>query len=85
MLNPASAELGNVVDRAGMSCYSAAYAVYNVVYSIGMLATAALASVAAHVLGFLGALLCVSGLLLLSIPLLMPNMTVRRVISEELL
>ena len=48
MLNPASAELGNAVDRAGMSCYSAVYAVYNVCYSIGMLGTAALASTAAH-------------------------------------
>jgi hypothetical protein len=41
MLNPASAELGNVVDRSGLSCYSACYAVYNIFYSIGMLATAA--------------------------------------------
>lgn len=70
MLNPASAELGNVVDRAGMSCYSAVYAVYNIVYSLGMLATAALASTAARFLGFLGALLCISALLLLCMPLL---------------
>ena len=30
MLNPTSAELGNAVDRRGMSCYAAAYAVYNI-------------------------------------------------------
>lgn len=70
MLNPASAELGNAVDRAGMSCYSAVYAVYNVCYSIGMLGTAALASTAAHRLNFWGVLLCASAILLLSIPLL---------------
>ena len=35
MLNPASAELGNVVDRSGLSCYSACYAVYNIFYSVG--------------------------------------------------
>jgi MFS family permease len=82
MLNPASAELGNVVDRAGMSCYSAAYAVYNVVYSIGMLATAALASAAAHILGFLGALLCISALLLLFIPLLMSSMRITEAAAD---
>lgn len=70
MLNPASAELGNAAARSGISCYSAVYAVYNIVYSIGMLATAALASTAAQLLGFLGALLCVSAVLLLCTPLL---------------
>jgi hypothetical protein len=70
MLNPASAELGNVVDRSGMSCYSAVYAVYNISYSIGMLGTAALASTAARLLNFPGALLCASAVLLLSVPLL---------------
>jgi hypothetical protein len=44
LLNPASAELGDAVDRAGMSCYSAVYALYNVVYSLGMLGTTALTS-----------------------------------------
>ena len=66
MLNPASAELGDVVDRSGMSCYSAVYAVYNIFYSIGMLGAAALASSAARVLGFAGVLFCVGVILLLS-------------------
>ena len=70
MLNPASAELGNVVDRAGMSCYSAVYGVYNIFYSLGMLATAALASMAVSRLNFWGVLLCVSVVLVSSIPLL---------------
>jgi MFS transporter, DHA1 family, solute carrier family 18 (vesicular amine transporter), member 1/2 len=70
MLNPASAELGNVVDRSGTSCYSAVYAVYNIFYSIGMLGTAALASAAARLLNFWGVLLCASAILLLSVPFL---------------
>jgi MFS family permease len=62
MLNPASAELANAVDRAGESCYSAVYAVYNICYSIGMLGTAALASTAAHWLSFWGVLLSASAI-----------------------
>ena len=81
MLNPASAELGNVVDRAGMSCYSAVYAVYNIFYSIGMLASAALASGAALLLGFWGVLLCASSILLFSIPLLARAGPQQRVVS----
>jgi MFS transporter, DHA1 family, solute carrier family 18 (vesicular amine transporter), member 1/2 len=74
ILNPASAELGNEVDRAGMSSYCAAYAVYNIVYSVGMLATTAVTSAVARSLGFLGVLLCVSTVLVLCTPLLMlPN------------
>jgi MFS transporter, DHA1 family, solute carrier family 18 (vesicular amine transporter), member 1/2 len=71
MLNPASAELGNEVDRNGMASYCAAYAVYNIVYSVGMLATTVVTSAAVRSLGFFGALLCVSGVLLASTPLLM--------------
>ena len=71
MLNPASAELGNAVDRSGMSSYAAAYAVYNIFYSVGMLSTAALASAAERLLSFWGVLLCASAILLLSIPFLL--------------
>jgi DHA1 family solute carrier family 18 vesicular amine transporter 1/2 len=67
MLNPASAELGNVVDRSGMSCYSAVYAVYNVFYSVGMLATAALVSGAVRLLGFWGVLLSAAIILMLPV------------------
>ena len=70
MLNPASAELGNVVDRAGMSCYSAVYAVYNIAYSVGMVVTTVVASATVGFLGFRGALLCVSAVLILSTVLL---------------
>jgi MFS transporter, DHA1 family, solute carrier family 18 (vesicular amine transporter), member 1/2 len=70
MINPASAELGNVVDRSGASGYSAVYAVYNICYSMGMLGTALLASAAARLLNFRAVLLCAGAILLLSIPIL---------------
>ncbi|MGC2400912.1 MAG: MFS transporter [Acidobacteriaceae bacterium] len=70
MLNPASAELGNVVDRSGLSCYSAVYAVYNICYSVGMLGATLLASLGARRFNFWGVLLSASVILLLSVPIL---------------
>jgi MFS transporter, DHA1 family, solute carrier family 18 (vesicular amine transporter), member 1/2 len=70
-LNPTSAELGNAVDRRGLSCYAAVYAVYNIAYSIGMIATNALAASAASSLGFQRVLLCASAALLVCVPLLL--------------
>jgi MFS family permease len=61
MLNPTSAELGNAVDRRGMSCYGAVYAIYNIAYAVGQLASSAFASAASSWLSFLQILLCVSG------------------------
>jgi hypothetical protein len=81
MLNPASAELANAVDRSGMSSYAAVYAVYNIFYSVGMLSTAALASAAARLLSFWGVLLCASVILLLSIPFLLKGGPSRGVAS----
>ena len=69
MLNPTSAELGNAVDRRGLRCYTAVYAVYNIAYSIGMMASNAVATAAGH-LQFYQTLLCVSAVLVLSLPLL---------------
>ena len=37
-INPTSAELGDAVDRRGSSSYAIAYAVYNLAYSLGMIA-----------------------------------------------
>jgi MFS family permease len=71
MLNPTSAELGNAVDRRGLTCYSAVYAIYNVAYSVGMMATNAFASVAAPSLGIMGTLLCVGTALVLATLLLL--------------
>jgi sugar phosphate permease len=71
LLNPTSAELGNAIDRRGMSCYSVVYAIYNIAYSAGMIATNAFAASAAARLSFLQILLCVSGALILAIPFLL--------------
>ena len=81
MLNPASAELGNVVDRSGTSCYSAVYAVYNIFYSMGMLATAALASAATRLLNFWGVLLSASAILLLFVPFLVKSDPSREIVG----
>ena len=70
-LNPTSAELGDAVDRRGLSCYAAVYAVYNIAYSIGMIATNVLAASAASSLGFQQVLLCASAALLVCVPLLL--------------
>jgi len=69
MLNPTSAELGNAVDRRGLSCYTAVYAVYNIAYSVGMMASNAVATAAGH-LQFYQTLLCVSAVLIVSLPLI---------------
>jgi MFS family permease len=69
MLNPTSAELGNAVDRRGLTCYTAVYAVYNIAYSVGMMASNTVATAAGH-LQFYQTLLCVSAVLILSLPLL---------------
>ena len=64
-MNSTSVELGNAVDRLGLDCY----AVYDIAYSIGMLATDTLASLALKELGFFGTLLCATIGLLLCTPL----------------
>lgn len=64
LLNPASAELANAVDRAGLTCYSTVYAMYNIAYSAGMIAASGMATLTIGALGFRGALLSVSGVLL---------------------
>jgi len=66
MLNPAAAELANATECAGLHCYSTVYAVYNIAYSIGMLATSAIATGAGHIVGFAGALFSVSAVLIVS-------------------
>ena len=70
-LNPASAELGNAVDRRSLSCYAAIYAVYNIAYSVGMMATNALAGTAAHWMSVPQILLGASVAMLVFVPLLL--------------
>lgn len=69
ILNPTSAELGNAVDRQGLDCYAAAYAVYNIAYSLGMMGTDAFTAVVADSVPFQQALLMVSAQVLVGIPL----------------
>jgi MFS transporter, DHA1 family, solute carrier family 18 (vesicular amine transporter), member 1/2 len=71
MLNPTSAELGNAVDRRGMSCYGAVYAIYNITYAVGQMASSGFASAASSRLSFFQALLCVSAALILFTPFLL--------------
>lgn len=70
-VNPTTAELGNAVDRRGLSCYAAAYAVFNVAYASGMMAADTLASVASDCLSFFHVLACVSVALLICVPFLL--------------
>ncbi len=69
LLNPSSAELGNAVDRRGLHCYAAVYAVYNIAYSLGMLGADIFASAAAPKLGFTWSLVSVSAMILCCLPL----------------
>ena len=71
MLNPTSAELGNAVDRRGLSCYGAVYAVYNIAYAIGQMAASGFASATASRMSLVTILLCVSAALIMFTPLLM--------------
>ncbi len=71
VLNPTSAELGNAVDRKGLNCYAAAYAVYNIAYSLGMMGADFFASSTAEILSYTQMLTSMSGLLLISIPLIL--------------
>lgn len=71
LLNPQSAALGDAVENRGLQCYCAVYSVYNVAYSIGTIGTSTLASVLLPHLSMLVVFLCVSGVLVLSVPLLL--------------
>jgi MFS transporter, DHA1 family, solute carrier family 18 (vesicular amine transporter), member 1/2 len=70
MLNPTSAELGDAVDRRGLSCYAAVYAVYNVAYAVGQMAASAFASAASTRLSFFYTTLAVAVALLAFAPVL---------------
>ena len=71
MLNPTSAELGDAVDRRGLNCYAAVYAIYNIAYAVGQMAASSFASAASVNLSFFQVLLCVSAALFVFIPLLL--------------
>jgi hypothetical protein len=54
-----------------MSCYGAVYAIYNITYAVGQMASSGFASAASSRLSFFQALLCVSALLILFTPFLL--------------
>ena len=56
------------IDRLGLICYEAVYAVNNIANSIGMVVTDALTSAVTAELGFLDALLCAAPSLLVCTP-----------------
>ncbi len=69
-MNPASAELGDAVDRRGSKSYAIAYAVYNLAYSLGMIGVDAYVEYVTdetHKLELLHILLIMSVLYLVSI------------------
>jgi predicted MFS family arabinose efflux permease len=68
ILDPTTAELGNAVDRRGMTCYSAVYAIFNVAYAIGMVAIDTI--FAAAWLDVPQVLLCISFALIFATPFL---------------
>ena len=70
MLDPTSAELANAADRQGTTCYTVVYAVYNVAYSVGMLASNAATAAAVSRLSYSHILLSVSAVLFLAAPFL---------------
>jgi MFS family permease len=71
MLNPTSAELGDAVERRGLSCYGAVYAIYNISYALGMMSASTLSASLSERFSAFQILLCVSAILLLCIPLLL--------------
>ncbi|HEY5743895.1 MAG TPA: MFS transporter [Terrimicrobiaceae bacterium] len=68
-INPPSAELADAVDRRGLHCYAAIYAVYNISYSLGMIGVDVFAASLANSLSLWQILVCLSGLLFLCVPL----------------
>lgn len=70
-LNPQSAEVGDAVERHGLRCYCAVYAVYNISFWFGTIIIAAAASVLLPHFSSTIVLLCVSGVMLLSVPVML--------------
>jgi MFS family permease len=67
-LNPTFTELAEAVDRRGTGGYASVYAIYNIAYSIGMLASNVLAGALISQVSFLSALLLTSLVMLAAVP-----------------
>lgn len=66
-LNPASAAMGDAIDARGLKCYTAVYAIYNLIYSIGQVGASALATVVLSYITLPVGLFVFGALILLSI------------------
>ena len=71
LLNPQSAVMGDAVERRGLRSYCAVYSVYNVAYTIGTIGISILASAILPYFRLEIVLLCLGGVLLVSIPTLL--------------
>jgi MFS family permease len=68
VMNPSLSELAEAVDRRWIGAYGAVYALYNVGYSVGQMGGNLLAGQLTLSVSFLGALMTMSALLLVSVP-----------------
>ena len=71
LLNPQSAQMGDVVESRGLKSYCAVYSVYNVAYSIGTIGTSTVASVLLPHFTTLVVFVCIGAFMLLCIPVLL--------------
>lgn len=71
LITPASAELGNVVERRGTSDYAAVYGVFNVAYSIGMMGAGGFAAALSRHASLPLILMLSSGVVLVCLPLVL--------------
>ncbi|HEY7061424.1 MAG TPA: MFS transporter [Chloroflexota bacterium] len=69
VLNPTLSELAEVVDRKGVTGYGAVYAIYNIGYAVGQMGANTLGGLLHEHFSFLGALLAISAIIVVGIPL----------------
>ena len=84
LINPTSAELGDAVERRGLTCYAIVYSIYNIAYSVGMVGTSSFAAAIAAHIGFFYTLLFVGLALLICAPaMLMATRPARVTVGEQ--
>jgi MFS family permease len=71
LLNPQSAAMGDAVENRGLRSYCAVYSVYNVAYTVGTIGMSILALAILPHFRLEIVLLCLGGVMLLSIPALL--------------
>jgi MFS family permease len=71
LLNPQSAAMGDAVENRGLRSYCAVYSVYNVAYTVGTIGMSILALAILPHFRLEIVLLCLGGVMLLSVPVLL--------------